>query len=134
MAKFRVNPEASVNGTSLAGYFVSSYRVLEAIFGESLESDEYKVSGEWIFENVETGDVYTLYDWKSTNLYASDLPSVEFFRNKKSYEFHIGSNTRSNENVKEFIKFLENKVSEYNKNLQKEVDKLIDDVLIHGLS
>ena len=55
-----------------------------------IESDEYKVSGEWIFES-ETGDVVTLYDWKSTDLYDTDLPSVEEFRQESRYDFHVGA-------------------------------------------
>ena len=110
MAKFQVNPKADTNGTSLQGYFNCSYKVLEAIFGEPVKSDEYKVSTEWVFEDVETGDVYTLYDWKETNLYSPNYPSVDEFRSLKSYEWHIGGY----DDPSDLINFLNKKVEEYN--------------------
>jgi len=80
-------------GTSGMGNIEVKYKDLVLAFGEPMESDEFKVSGEWIFLEEESGEVFTIYDWKSTNLYDSDLPSVEKFRNlNHAVEFNIGGN------------------------------------------
>jgi hypothetical protein len=81
------------NGTSLMGYIDVKYSDLVLAFGEPMESDGYKVSGEWIFIEEESGEVFTIYDWKSTSLYDSDLKSVEQFRALKcKMTFNIGGN------------------------------------------
>ena len=87
--KITLNNDADVCGTSRVGEITASYAALEAAFGEPIESDGYKVSGEWSFETDE-GDVFTLYDWKSTKLYDGEYPSVEEFRSLPNAEFNIG--------------------------------------------
>lgn len=80
-----------INGTSRIGEIKLLYSDIVKAFGEPDESDEYKISGEWVFHNPETNEVYTLYDWKSTNLYDSFLPGVREFRNSKTpVTFNIG--------------------------------------------
>ena len=80
-------------GTSLKGHITATYVELVAVLGEPEEADGYKASGEWSFVHEETGDVVTLYDWKETNLYSSDYPSVEAFRTRtEPTTFHIGAN------------------------------------------
>lgn len=87
---FKLSPNADVNMTSLRGYVVASYLELEELFGEPTTEGDYKISGEWVFEDDE-GNVFTLYDWKETELYDSELPSVMKFRNSgERVEFHIG--------------------------------------------
>lgn len=83
------------SGTSLKGEISATYSELVAILGKPQFSDEYKVSSEWTLEN-ESGDVITLYDWKETNLYAEDLPSVEEFRASAiKHSFHVGARNKS---------------------------------------
>lgn len=83
-----------LNGTSLCGYVEASYAQLKALLGEpNADGDGYKVSTEWVctFEDK----TFTLYDYKETNLYDDkDAPSVEEFRALKSYDWHIGGNSR----------------------------------------
>ena len=44
--------------------------ILKTAFGTPLESDGYKVSGEYVFQNPEDSeDIWTIYDYKSTTLY-----------------------------------------------------------------
>ena len=94
-----------VNGTSRVGEIEVVYKDLVAAFGEPGESDGHKVSGEWCFVNSETGEAYTLYDWKSTCLYDDMLPSVERFRaNPRPQWFNIGGNGRGD--VKEFKRMM----------------------------
>lgn len=77
--------------TSLKGYIEANYQKLVQILGEPLEGDGYKVSGEWYIE-ADNGAVVTLYDWKSTDLYDCDYPTVEEFRQQPSAIFNIGGN------------------------------------------
>jgi len=86
---FKLNNQAEYTGTSLRGYINTSYKDLVRVFGEPLESDGYKVSGEWVFQD-DAGNIITLYDWKATNLYDEDYPSLETFRSQPESEFHIG--------------------------------------------
>ena len=82
---------ADINGTCLVGEIQARYSHLEKLFGEPEEMDGYKVSGEWSFKDRTSGDVFTLYDWKSTDLYDEGLPPVEEFRSSTFIQqFNIG--------------------------------------------
>jgi hypothetical protein len=94
-------------GTSgLQGGVVASYRQLVNLFGEpNSTGDEYKVSTEWILEN-KRGETVTLYDYKETNLYSSENPSIEEFRNLPNYIWHIGgSRQQQADDLAKFIEF-----------------------------
>jgi hypothetical protein len=102
---FRVADMGVADGTSRMGEIELVYSDIVLAFGEPEESDGYKVSGEWTFINDETGEVFTLYDWKSTSLYDSDGPSVEAFRACPSpQQFNIGGNHKGS--VEEFKQLL----------------------------
>jgi hypothetical protein len=82
-------------GGSLQGHVRVSPAKLVEIFGQPDESDGYKVSGEFQFYNEETGEDFTLYDWKSTTLYddydGNPAPTPEaFWLSTAPYDFHIG--------------------------------------------
>lgn len=85
------NQNAEITGTSLKGYIVASYSDLHKLFGES-SCDDYKVSTQWVLTYDD--HVVTLYDYKETNLYDDDLPSVEAFRAQPFYEWHIGAHSK----------------------------------------
>ena len=87
---FKVNSNVDTCGTNRKSEILASYSRLVELFGEPIESDGYKVSGEWVFES-ETGGVVTLYDWKQTVLYDPDYPSIEEFRNQACGWFNIGA-------------------------------------------
>ncbi len=74
--------------TSLKGYFKTSYQKLYVFLGEPLSLDG-KVSTTWILKIG--GKQYTIYDYKQTDLYNEDLPTVEEFRKLNSYLWHIGA-------------------------------------------
>ena len=60
-------------------------------FGNPLTSDEYKVSGEYVFKNKKDNTVFTLYDWKYTSLYdSSGLTPDKFWKLEKPVWFNIG--------------------------------------------
>lgn len=75
-------------GTHLQGYVEAPYAKLHALFGEP-STDGYKVSSEWVLEFE--GRVYTVYDYKDTNLYDLEAMSVDAFRALPSFNWHIGS-------------------------------------------
>lgn len=105
MKNHELNQNASACGTSLQGEIELNCQKLIALFGVPNESDGCKVSTEWVFES-ETGEVFTLYDYKETNLYDDGLPTVEEFRALPSYSWHIGA-LRSDdvESFKEWLNF-----------------------------
>jgi len=81
-------PTKNHPGGSRIGYITLSYAELVQLFGEPGFDDGYKVSSEWAIVGPR---VYcTIYDYKETNLYDDDLPSVDEFRALPSYEWHIG--------------------------------------------
>jgi len=108
--EFKVNLKADACGTSFQTNYKNSYSILTKILGSCLPvSDGYKVSTKWILES-EKGHVVTLYDYKETKLYHGGYPSVEEFRNQKSYDWHIGA--VSEEVALEFKYWLQRKIKE----------------------
>ena len=105
MKQFQVDMNADICGTSLKGRITANYAKLVELFGEPQESDGYKVSGEWVFTD-DDGNVFTLYDWKETELYDDQLPSVKQFRRLPSATFNVGGKVYAGE----FINFLETKL------------------------
>ena len=86
----RVSHNEMPSGSSLKCTINCSYKTIVAAFGEPDDSDGYKVSSEWIVKDMVTGDLFSLYDYKETNLYNSLNPTVLEFRAKDSYDWHIG--------------------------------------------
>ena len=107
--QYRVNLNVCPAGTHLQGYIEAAFPDLEKAFGKPIDRpDGYKVSGEWIFEG-DGGEVFTLYDWKCTNLYDSDFESVESFRaNPRPQTFNVGGRT----DATVFILWLNKKIKE----------------------
>jgi hypothetical protein len=87
---FKLNQDASANGTSLQGYVDIAPATLVKVFGEPNESDGYKVSGEYVFTD-DKGNVFTLYDWKSTTLYDPEyMRPSDLWAMTEPWEIHIG--------------------------------------------
>ncbi len=104
--RFVVDGTASVDGTYLVGSIHTSYAELVDAFGEPLPGDDYKVSSEWIIRDTLSGKVFTIYDWKETDLYREDLPTVEKFRSSGRTTWHIGGKS----NPSDFINWLTSKL------------------------
>jgi len=88
---FKLNVDANINGTCRQTEIMAAPARLIELFGEPIESDQYKVSGEYVFEG-DNGDVFTLYDWKYTTLYNPEhgiLPSL-FWAGTSPVQFNIG--------------------------------------------
>lgn len=90
MTTYKLNPNANTDGTHKQAELHTTFAELLALFGMPEESDGHKSSGDWIFESNK-GDVFTIYDWKATNLYDPSLPSVdEFRRSPAQVTFSVG--------------------------------------------
>lgn len=108
MEMYKLNNEADLCGTSLKGYINLDHHKMVALFGAPLaESDGYKVSTEWIFQDYHNR-VFTVYDYKETSLYDEGNPSVEEWRNSGEQEYHVGAR----ENADEFIDWLRQRIQQ----------------------
>tara|TARA_B100000131_G_C18096065_1_gene604076 strand:+ start:952 stop:1272 length:321 start_codon:yes stop_codon:yes gene_type:complete len=104
---FKLNQDASVNGTCRQSeVMVAPSRLIEK-FGPPIESDGYKVSGEYVFEDSE-GSVFTVYDWKATTLYSPDYGfTPEYFWSLTTpMEFNVGGN----KSAADFVEWLKKEV------------------------
>ena len=89
---FKIDNEADYCGTSLKGHVRARFSDIVRVLGEPLSDDDgYKVSGCWTLTD-DNGNVVTLYDWKCSNLYDENLPSVEQFRASTNVTtFNVGA-------------------------------------------
>ena len=80
-------------------------------FGEGESGDGFKVSRTWVFRRGEL--VFTLYDWKSTNLFDSEMwTPEELWASGEVFDFHVGSREPATESdVADFIAFLQQTAS-----------------------
>ena len=59
-------------------------------------------------EDEDFGNIVTIYDYKETDLYDEDLPSVEEFRSLPEYEWHIGAANKAQ--AEKLMSFLKEKI------------------------
>lgn len=84
----------------------ATFSSLCKLLGPPTGGDGEKVSTEWTMQNP-AGDVVSVYDYKDTNIYDPDLPSVEDFRKETengNYEWHIGAHSK--EVARDFLAWL----------------------------
>jgi hypothetical protein len=80
-------------------------------FGKGFDGDGYKISRQWVFRRRDL--VFTLYDWKSTDLYERGLwtPS-ELWASVWPFDLHVGSKHPATErDVEEFVDFVQRATS-----------------------
>jgi hypothetical protein len=109
-ADYFLSPTADSGGTHCFGIVFLSPAAVVRRFGQSGKSDEYKVSQEWTFCK---GDlVFTLYDWKSTDLYDPELyPPEGLWTCEEPLDLHIGSKEPATpQDVQKFANWLEHQV------------------------
>lgn len=100
------SPEKAV-GTSFQDEVRTSYARLVELFGyPNSKGDEYKISTEWVLEN-ERGQIFTIYDWKSTELYEGGQMTIEELRTLSEYDWHIGA--KINSGTLDLRRFIANK-------------------------
>lgn len=110
---FKLDPSAETVGSGRVGTLYIAPATLVKVFGKPNMADEYKVSGEYIFR-AEDGQVFTVYDYKRTNLYAESQPDPEtFWSFDKPTEFSVGSHDVNN--VDKFIHWVCGKLLEVDK-------------------
>lgn len=111
MPDYVIDADARAGGTSAQGEVAASFTAIAKRFGPPTytgtrkNGGDGKVSTQWIFRNVETDEVFTVYDYKETNLYDRGLPTVKAFRAMRSYDWHIGG--RSKQGTERFIEWLQ---------------------------
>ncbi len=102
---YKLDQDANISMTSYKGSFFATFPQMIKKFGEGRKGD-YKVSMEWSFTN-DDGNVFTVYDWKSTTLYAENCPSPEdLWSLDEPYEFHVGAHGR----VDDFVGWISNEL------------------------
>ena len=81
-----------VDGTSLQGYMDISYEKIYDILGEpNLETDGYKTDAEWGIRFPDTGEVATIYNYKTgTNYLGAEGLDPQDIR-----DWHIGGRDKS---------------------------------------
>jgi hypothetical protein len=86
-----VNHWSYVNGTSLQGYMDISYDEIYNILGEpNIENDGYKVDAEWGIRFQDTGEVATIYNYKTgTNYLGAEGLDPQDIR-----DWHIGGHSK----------------------------------------
>ena len=99
----RVDP-SHANGTSWRGALRVATADLVARFGKPEDGDGYKTSGEYTFRRQDpewlsdlsdrngwSDGVFTIYDWKATELYDRGYTSVDvFWMSDQPYDFNVG--------------------------------------------
>lgn len=98
--------DSDADGTHLFGEVQLSPASVVRRFGCGSGGDEYKVSRTWVFRKGPL--VFTLYDWKSTSLYDSDMWSPdELWASTEPFDLHVGSKQpATQDDVDQFIAFL----------------------------
>lgn len=67
----------------------TSFEKLKKLFWEPISTWD-KVSTQWNLTYLPKNINFYIYDYKETNLYDDTYPTVEEFRAKKQYDWHIG--------------------------------------------
>ena len=91
---YKLVDQALLTDSSFQDEVEASYDDLLSLFGEpNGEGDNYKVSTMWVLEDDDK-NFLTIYDYKETDLYSRGYPSVQAFRARPSYVWHIGGTRR----------------------------------------
>ena len=111
-AAYRRASDADANGTHrYTDVFLPPAAVMRR-FAAAGDGDHCKVSQYWVFRK---GDlVFTLYDWKSTNLYEGGLMSPdEFWACEEPLDLHVGSKEPATpEDAAAFASWIEDEVQQ----------------------
>lgn len=91
--RFEKIPDSTRISGGFRGTFTASYDQLVTFLGLPDEvvpgRTDGKISTSWkVFDNL-TGCEFEVYDYKMTNLYSRNMPSVEEFRKMPSYDWHV---------------------------------------------
>jgi hypothetical protein len=88
---FELAPCANTVGIIIVGEIDVAPALLVRRFGLPLNSDGYKISGEYVFVDKD-GRPFVIHDWKSTSLWDKTFPTPEqFWANGQPEELSIGT-------------------------------------------
>jgi hypothetical protein len=112
--RFERIDSATQIGGGFRGTFTASYKQLVTLLGPPTEvkpgRTDGKISTSWkVFDNL-TGIEFEVYDYKMTNLYSREMPSVEEFRNMPSYDWHVRGAFIPSHVIDEFAESVKNAV------------------------
>jgi hypothetical protein len=107
-----LSPGNLANGTGFIDEIAITPTRVVRRFGAGNPGDNYKVSRQWAFRKDEL--VFTLYDWKCTNLYAPDFwTPEELWQSDWPFDLHIGSKEPATEaDVQAFAAYLQQETSQ----------------------
>jgi hypothetical protein len=93
---YKLDLNADVNLTTCKAEFKATFPQMIEKFGEGYKGG-YKTSMEWSFID-DNDEVFTVYDWKSTSLYADNYPAPEvLWGSDELYGFHVGARGCAND-------------------------------------
>jgi hypothetical protein len=75
---FNLNPTCDTTGITTMGEIEVVPALIVKRFGPPAKGDGYKVSGEYVFVDV-NGEPFVVHDWKSTSLWDKSFPGPEEF-------------------------------------------------------
>ena len=94
---FHLTPGADISDTAYVDSVLLPPAFLIARFGPPREVDRNRISGRYTFADA-FGNVFTLYDWKSTTLYEDGAPTPdEFWAEGEPQTFHLGGAGEEND-------------------------------------
>lgn len=125
-------PTDKLQGMSyFIGTYEISYKELVKIFGEpNSEGDYEKISTEWNLED-DKGNLISISDYKVTDVYDPDYPSVDDFRAEPSYNWRIYSDNR--EIKKDFLTFIYLKSLSLNENIMQYLKPKSEDEILKSI-
>ncbi len=113
---FKLNKNADIFGTFLIGTIDVSTKKFTDRFGKfdtniidlnTIGTVSEKTSMEFIFTSEDEKRTYTIYDYKQTNVYDSDLEDVVQFWNSESERvLHIGGFCENSKELDEFKEWI----------------------------
>jgi hypothetical protein len=89
---FKRSRKTSIGSHGMIGQIFASFKTLVKLFGPPFDyehEDGDKITTVWIVED-NLGRAVEIYDYKATNLFYDENPSVEEFRKLPMYDWHIG--------------------------------------------
>jgi hypothetical protein len=97
---FHLSPGSDTSGVTEADEIEVAPALVVRRFGSPARGDGSKVSGEYVFLNL-NGDLFVLHDWKSTSLWDQSFPHPdEFWAGDEPAELRISTRDQDAEEFK----------------------------------
>jgi hypothetical protein len=100
---FKLSQNRDTIGITQMGEFEVAPALIVRRFGLPAKGDGYKVSGEYVFEDLH-GNLFVVHDWKSTSLWDSNFPEPEdFWATVEPVELSISTHDLETEEFKQWL-------------------------------